>query len=68
MKRNKQYIKSIILLLLSISLCTTKAQEWGQINRLNEQGQKEGFWIERFDEFQIESYYKKGKASGVYKE
>lgn len=67
MKRNKQYIKSIILLLLSISLCTTKAQEWGQINRLNEQGQKEGFWISSDDYITTEQYYHHGVTYGIAK-
>lgn len=39
-----------------------------EINQVNNEGQKEGFWKENVNEhFRTETYYHKGKKNGIYK-
>lgn len=38
-----------------------------QINRYNDKGQKEGYWIEDRGSDRIETYYENGKKTGLFK-
>lgn len=63
-------IKSLIIIfLITVSCSNVFAQKEfiGKINQFNDKGQKDGFWIEKTTSMTIESYYKNGKKSGIFR-
>ncbi|MDR0972417.1 MAG: hypothetical protein LBM61_00340 [Prevotellaceae bacterium] len=62
--------KLIMAICLSVLPCSALSAQIGyeeKMNQLNDQGQKEGYWVEYSGDWRFEHYYKNGVIDGISK-